>query len=235
MSTREVRVLADAAAVAEAALEEFLKIAPKTVALAGGSTPRALYKLLAERANIAWDQVQFFWGDERHVPPDHPDSNYLMAHETLLAHVPVPAANIHRIYAENPRAAGAAADYSNELTRVFHLAPGQFPRFDLVLLGMGPDGHTASLFPGSSALEEREKLVVSTWVEKMHSDRITMTYPTLNNAANIIFTAVGVEKAEVLKPVLEGSEGESFPSQKIQPVDGRLIWLVDRAAAKLIA
>jgi 6-phosphogluconolactonase len=229
--TREVRIFPDIPAIAAAAAEEFVRLAPKTVALAGGSTPRALYQLLAARKDIAWDQIQFFWGDERHVPPDHPDSNYRMAHESLFAHVPVPEANIHRIQAENPLAAGAAADYAAEMRRVFGTA---LPRFDLVLLGMGPDGHTASLFPGTTALAEREKWVVSTWVEKMHSDRITMTLPVLNNAANIIFMAGGLEKAEVLKPVLSDSVEKTYPSQFIEPVNGRLLWMVDQAAAKLL-
>ena len=242
MINREIRIFPDIPAVAAAAADEFVRIAPKTVALAGGSTPRALYHLLAARTDIAWDQIQFFWGDERHVPPDDPDSNYRMARESLLAHVPVPEANIHRVHAENPHAEGAAADYAAELQRVFQPAPGQFPRFDLVLLGMGPDGHTASLFPGTTALQEREKWVVAPWVEKMHGYRITMTFPVLNNAANIIFMAGGMEKAEVLKPVLEesapGSGPDSgavtFPSQNIRPVNGRLIWMVDQAAAKLL-
>lgn len=231
MSAREIQIFPDIAAIAAAAAEEFVRLAPKTVALAGGSTPRALYQLLAKRTDVAWGQIQFFWGDERHVPPDDADSNYRMAHESLLAHVPVPEANIHRIRAEKPDAGAAAAVYADELQRVFGTA---LPRFDLVLLGMGPDGHTASLFPGSTALREREKWVVATWVERMHSDRITMTLPVLNNAANIIFMAGGMEKAEVLKPVLSDSGEKTFPSQYIEPVNGRLIWMVDQAAAKLL-
>ena len=187
MSAREILIFPDGAAIAAAAAEQFVKIAPKTVALAGGSTPKALYHLLAARNDIAWDQIQFFWGDERHVPPDHPDSNYRMAKEAMLDHVPVPPANIHRIMSENPDAAAAAAGYAAEIARVMPPPAGEFPRFDLVLLGMGPDGHTASLFPGVDAPEERTKWVAAPWVAKMNSFRITMTFPVLNNAANVIF------------------------------------------------
>ncbi len=232
--SRETLIFPDGAAIAAAAADEFAKIAPKTVALAGGSTPRAMYQLLAKRSDIAWDKIHFFWGDERHVPPDHADSNYRMAKEALLDHIHVPAGNIHRIKSENPDAAAAAADYATEMQSVFKAPPGQFPRFDLVLLGMGPDGHTASLFPGVDALEEKTKWVASPWVAKMNSFRITMTFPVLNNAAHVIFTAGGVEKAEVLRIVLEDSGPPRFPSQRVQPANGRLLWMVDAAAAKLM-
>jgi 6-phosphogluconolactonase len=236
--SREVRIFPDVAAIASAAADEFARLAPATVALAGGSTPRSLYELLAARHDIAWDKIHFFFGDERHVPPDHADSNYRMAEEAMLAHVPVPESNVHRIKTENPDAAAAAADYSAELRHAFHLNDGEFPRFDLVLLGMGPEGHTASLFPGTDVLEERHALVAAPWVAKLHSFRVTLTLPVLNNAANVIFMAGGLEKAAVIKTVLgdDGAAAESeVPAQMVRPANGRLLWMVDRAAARLIA
>ena len=138
-----------------------------TVALSGGSTPKTLYSLLATKPDIPWDKIYFFWGDERHVPPDHPESNYRMANEALLSKVPVRAENIFRIHAEEKDAAAAALQYEQTLKDFFHLSPGEFPRFDLILLGMGPDGHTASLFPGTAALNETQRLVVANWVREI--------------------------------------------------------------------
>ncbi len=232
--TREIRIFPDTAAIAAAAADEFARLKPATVALSGGNTPRTMYELLASRHNIAWDKIQFFFGDERHVPPDDPDSNYRMAHESLLTRVPIPEANVHRVKTENPDAAAAAADYAVEIRNAFRLSDGRFPRFDLVLLGMGPDGHTASLFPGTAALEEKKSLVAANWVEKMHTFRVTLTLPVLNNASNVLFMAGGAEKAAVLKSVLEEQHDPPFPSQLIQPASGRLVWMVDEAAAKLL-
>jgi 6-phosphogluconolactonase len=232
--TKEIRIFPDVAAIAAAAAEEFVRLAPATVALSGGNTPRVLYELLAARNDIAWDKIQFFFGDERHVPPDHPDSNYRMAKESMFSHVPIPESNVHRIKTENPDAAAAAAEYAAELRETFHLHDGEFPRFDLVLLGMGPDGHTASLFPGTDVLNEHDALVAAPWVAKMHGFRITMTLPVLNNAANVVFMAGGLEKASVLKMVLEEKSDPPFPSQLVRPTDGRLLWMVDRAAARFL-
>jgi 6-phosphogluconolactonase len=187
----------------------------------------------ALRSRMPWGRVHFFWGDERHVPPDHPDSNYRMASEAMLSKVPVPVENIHRIRAENPDAGKAAEDYEQELRGFFKLEPGQLPAFDCVFLGMGPDGHTASLFPATKALHERKRLVVSNWVDKFQSFRITMTAPVLNNADMVIFLVSGEEKAEPLREVLEGEkQTDRFPSQLIEPTHGKLLWLVDRAAAR---
>lgn len=210
-----------------------------TVVLSGGSTPKSLYTLLADnvtlRAAVPWDKVHFFWGDERHVPPDHPDSNYRMAHEALLSKVLVPAANVQRIKSEYPEAQRAADEYDQRLREFFAVAVGHFPQFDLLLLGMGPDGHTASLFPGTVALHERTRLVVANWVEKFSTDRITLTPPVLNNAARIIFLVGGEEKAETLRAVLQGEQQpERFPAQLISPTQGTLLWLVDRSAARLL-
>jgi 6-phosphogluconolactonase len=246
------------------------------IALAGGSTPRALYRLLADpaapfRARVDWQAVHFFWGDERHVPPDHPDSNFRMACEAMLDHLQVPAAHVHRIAGEEPDAARAARLYERELIEVFGLrraaggggegaagaedavggvtaaggadargdATRDWPRFDLVLLGLGEEGHTASLFPGSPLLAEdararpsAQALAAAVWVEKLHTWRITLTPPALDHAATVIFLVSGAAKAPALAAVLEGEwRPELYPAQVVAPVDGRLLWLVDRAAA----
>lgn len=209
-----------------------------TVALTGGSTPRAAYQLLGEepfRSRLAWDKIHFFWGDERHVPPDHADSNYRMAHEAFLAAAPVPAANIHRIPAEDPDASRAAASYEETLRGFFHLGADELPRFDLLLLGLGPDAHIASLFPGNTALHEQKKLVIAPWVEKMSTFRITLTAPVLDNAARVLFLVSGEEKSEAVRNVLEGErDPDLYPGQLLRLKDGEVVWLLDRAAARLL-
>jgi len=209
-----------------------------TIALSGGSTPRNLYTLIAANAatSLPWDQMFFFWGDERHVPPDDPDSNYRMVRETLLSKVPVPAANIFPVPAELADAAAAAERYEQTLTKFFALASGELPSFDLILLGLGPDGHTASLFPETSALQEKSRLVVANWVEKFGTSRITFTLPVLNAARLVMFLVSGTDKAAVLREVLEGNApDEKFPSRLVRPSDGKLIWFVDRAAASQLS
>jgi 6-phosphogluconolactonase len=242
-----IQIVTDADALYQATASEFVRQAGEaveakgtcTVALSGGSTPKGLYGLLANdptwRGQVAWDNIYVFWGDERHVPPDHPDSNYRMAHEALLSKVPIPPAHVHRIKSEHPDARQAADDYEQTLRAFFHLATGQFPRFDLIFLGLGPEGHTASLFPGTKALHDTGRLVVSTWVGKFFTDRITLTPAVLNNAAGVIFLVSGEDKALALKAVLEGpDEPAQLPAQLIRPTHGRLLWLVDRAAASLL-
>jgi 6-phosphogluconolactonase len=207
-----------------------------TVALSGGSTPKGLYSLLASgRAGaVPWENIHFFWGDERHVPPNHADSNYRMANEAMLAKVPVPAQNIHRVHAEDA-AQSAAAAYEQELVRFFQLQQGQFPRFDLIFLGMGPDGHTASLFPGSPGLSENHRLVIANWVEKFNAYRITFTFPVLNHAQNVLFLVGGADKASALHKIFDNeNEGEELPAGRIHP-SGKLIWLVERPAASLLS
>lgn len=247
--SREIQVLGEARELGRAAAEEFVRLAAGavegrgafSVALAGGSTPKSLYSLLAAdsfRSRIPWEKSQFFWGDERHVPPDHADSNYRMAREAMLSKVPVPAGNVHRIRSENPDARKAADEYEAALRDFFlsrSLLTNALPRFDLILLGMGPDGHTASLFPGTHAVRERERWVAAPWVDKFHTYRITLTPPVINNAACILFFVAGEEKAETLRAVLEGpEESDRYPSQIIRPTSGTLRWLVDRAAARLL-
>jgi 6-phosphogluconolactonase len=242
-----IRIVHDAAALARAGAEEFARRAAEAVAsggrfcvaLSGGSTPRALYSLLAGdealRGRVPWEKIHFFWGDERPVPPDHPDSNYRMAREAMLSKVPAPPGNVHRIEGEHP-AAAAAAEYEEVLRDFFRPPPGGFPSFDLALLGLGPDAHTASLFPGSPALSETRRWVVANRVERLATDRITLTAPLLNSTAAVIFLVSGDEKASALKEVLEGPHDPSrLPAQMIHPRRGTLLWLVDRAASRLLA
>jgi 6-phosphogluconolactonase len=239
---RQLRVLDSPAALFREAADQFTRQALAAVesrgrfavALSGGSTPKGLYSLLATsaRSRLPWDRMFFFWGDERHVPPDDPESNYRMVFEALLSKVPVPGTNIFRMAAENPDANRAAEDYEQTLGNFFHPGPGHFPRFDLILLGMGSDGHTASLFPGTTALAEKTRLVVANWVEKLKSDRLTLTVPVLNHGAMVLFLVSGADKAPALREVLEGNQPlERYPSKLIRPSDGELIWLVDQAAA----
>jgi len=247
-ATRSIEVLASAANLFHAAAEEFIRVARAaigaqgrfTVALSGGSTPKALYSLLAANyADFAWSRIFLFFGDERHVPPTDPDSNYRMVNESLLTKIAIPAENVFRVPAENPDAAAAALDYEAQLRRFFELSPGdqpgdrpgEFPRFDLILLGIGPDGHTASLFPDSPALDEQSRLVVANWVAKFNTHRITFTFPVLNRAAEVMFMASGADKADMLRQVLEGKSTPPLPSQRVQPSDGKLLWMLDEAAA----
>src|SRR5215470_3225981 len=214
-------VVADASALYRAAAAEFSRCAREAiasrgrfaVALSGGNTPRGVYSLLAaEQTNVLpWNQIYVFLGDERHVPPDHPDSNYRMANETLFSKVPIPPQNVFRVPAELP-APAAADEYERSLRSFFNLGPGSWPSFDLILLGLGDDGHTASLFPGSAALQETSRLVVANWVEKFQSFRITFTYPVLNRAAEVLFLVSGEGKAQILKSVLAPSEAKAYPA-----------------------
>jgi len=240
-----LQVVADEGALARAAAETFARCAHEAVrghgrfavALAGGSTPLKAYALLADPSArpctyVPWEASHFFWADERHVPPEHPESNYRAAREALLARVPVPGARVHRIPAENPDAEAAAAAYERDLAAFFAPPAGLPPRFDLVLLGMGADGHTASLFPGSEAIGEQRRWVVAPWIERLRARRITLTPPVINAAADVVFLVSGAGKAETLKQVLQGPpRPERLPAQAIHPAAGRLLWLLDQAAA----
>jgi 6-phosphogluconolactonase len=238
----ELRRLTTPQDLFQAAAEEVLRAATHaveergrfTIALSGGSTPKSMYTLIAANASatLPWDRMFFFFGDERHVPPDDPDSNYRMVKESLLSTAAIPPANVFRVPAENPDADAAAEMYEQTLRNFFALAPGEFPRFDLILLGIGPDGHTASLFPETAALQEKTRLVVANWVEKLNTSRITLTLPVLNHARCVAFLVSGIDKAAALHEVLEGkAPAEKYPSKLVQPSDGKLIWFVDRAAA----
>jgi len=242
MSTEpHVRVLGSKQELSTAAAELFVDVGSRAVAqtgrfvvaLSGGSTPKGMNQELATNfsSRLDWQKVFFFWSDERHVPPDHPDSNFKMANETLLSKLPVPADHIFRTPAELQDAGQAAAAYEAALQSFFCLPAGSFPRFDLILLGMGPDGHTASLFPGTTALEETQHLVVANWVEKFSTFRITFTYPVLNSAATVAFLVSGSDKAETINKVFK-DPAANLPCQKVQPSDGNVIWLLDKEAAE---
>lgn len=224
----------EAAQLAAAAAEEAVRARGRfTLALSGGSTPARLYARLASppfSSRMDWSRVDLFWGDERCVPPDHPDSNYRLAFGHLLSRVPIPPAQIHRMRGEDPDPDGAAEAYSHELERAFALGPGERPRFDLILLGMGADGHAASLFPGSPALDEATRLVVAVRAASLRVPRLTLTLPVLNAAARVVFLVSGEEKAEMLRKVLRSGASRDRPASLIRPADGPL-WLADRAAA----
>lgn len=235
---REVRAFADAAALTAAARDRFVAAAEAAVAarrrfdvvLAGGRTPEAVYRALVG-APVDWKRVHVFFGDERCVPPDHADSNYRMAQDALLARVPLPAGNVHRIRGE-AEAYRAAEEYEVEMRRVLDLDEGEWPRFDLVLLGMGADGHTASLFPGTTALEDDAQLCCATWVEHLKAYRVTLTFPVLNHAQSVLFLATGADKGPALKRALELEVGASTPpAGRIRPTEGALAWFLDRALA----
>jgi 6-phosphogluconolactonase len=241
----ELRVCRDAEELAAAAAVEIARRARGavtsrglfTLALSGGSTPTRLYAVLARqqagRGAVPWGKVHVFWGDERAVPPGHPESNFRAANEALLSRVPIPEGNVHRIRAELGSAAAAAELYETELRDFFRTPVGRFPRFDLVLLGLGADGHTASLFPESGALGELTRLVVAPLVPRLGAHRITLTLPVLNGAREVMFLVSGEGKAGVLAQVLEGgTEGVPLPARLVRPRDGALLWFVDRAAAK---
>ena len=243
MTERIVEILSDADELAYVAAQLILvrsrealgKSKVFNLALSGGSTPKRLYELLAAehkelRPRLPWDQTHFFWTDERPVGPDHKDSNYRMTNDALLRHLELPEGNVHRIQGESSSAEEAAKAYEAELRSHFKLAADELPRFDLILLGLGEDGHTASIFPGTEAPRETHRLTSSPWVEKLNSYRITMTLPVLNNAATIVFLVSGEAKASMIHEVLEG-EPSRFPAQAVQPTNGELIWLIDRGAA----
>jgi len=240
---REIHIFPDLPALFEAAAEDFIRLAKAavdargrfTVALSGGSTPKGLFQVLSgrDRNLLPWDKMFFFWGDERHVPPDHADSNYRMARETLLSKVPVPEQNIFRVPAEDADAEQAAAQYEDTLKKFFALAPGQLPEFDLIHLGMGPDGHTASLFPNTKGLHETQRLVIANWVEKFSTFRITFAAPVLNAAREVEFLIAGADKAPALYEVIEGNgSSELYPSKLIRPGHGKLVFFLDASAAE---
>ena len=208
---------------------------PFTVALAGGSTPSTMYSLLTTPPynTLNWEKIHLFFGDERCVSPDSDDSNFKMAQNALFAKTLIPISNIHRIPADLPDHDLAARQYAEDLLHFFKLQPGQIPRFDLILLGMGPDGHTASLFPHKPALHEQTRLAVVTEPGlKPFVPRITLTYPVLNNAAHVLFLVDKADKADKVAAILEGAaDFDSLPAQAVQPTNGELTWFLDKAAA----
>lgn len=205
-----------------------------TLALSGGNTPKKLYGLLAEepyRSQIDWALVDIFWSDERCVPPDSEDSNYLMAEQVLLSKIPIPASQVHRMPADQPDRDAASQAYTDEMRRVF--ATDGIPAFDLIQLGMGPEGHTASLFPHQASLHEQTRLVMPVSVPKPPPPRLTFTPPILNAAHNVLFLVTGTDKADAVHAVIEGPHNpDEYPAQIVQPQNGEVVWMLDTAAAE---
>jgi 6-phosphogluconolactonase len=239
----EMQIFPDQAALADEAARRFVALAQAaitahgrfSVALSGGSTPRGLYERLAQppyHDQIDWDNVHVFWGDERYVPPDNSESSFRMAREALLAHVPIPAANIYPMPTVGGTPEAAASAYAETITAFFG---AEQPRFDLILLGMGPDGHTASLFPGAPELTapSGDLVIVVRDAPKPPPTRLSFTLALINAAANVLFVIAGADKAATLREVLRGPlEPARLPSQGVRPAQGTLVWLVDTAAAR---
>lgn len=206
------------------------------IALSGGNTPRMTYELLAGEwaQQIDWSATYVFWSDERCVPPEHPDSNAHMARLALLNHIPIPTSHVYRLRAELPPEA-AADEYEKTLHNFFSSRGGQ-PRFDLVLLGMGADGHTASLFPHTAALHEKERWVAANWIADKSAWRLTLTASAINAARQVIMLVTGEDKADAVHAVIEGErQPDALPAQLVAPQDGNLLWLLDEAAARKLA
>jgi 6-phosphogluconolactonase len=238
-SGRDVRYLTDPKALNLAAAELFLSLVSSaiaeggrfTAALSGGSTPKGLYALLADTPycdQIAWERVHLFWADERCVPPEHDDSNFRLVHELLLSRVAIPKENVHRISGENG-ADRAAADYEQDV-RTFFCTEG-YPVFDLVILGVGADGHTASLFPGSPLLTERDRLAAPVYLGDQKQDRVTLTLPVFDHAKRVLFLASGMAKQNVIRSILAEGNPEGLPAGLVQPLTGDSIWYLDQDAA----
>jgi 6-phosphogluconolactonase len=240
-----VVVLDDADAVAREGAARFVTLAPQAIAtrgdfhaaLSGGKTPAALFRMLAAdnlRGSVDWNRTHLYWSDERAVAPSHADSNYGMAERELISRISIPPGNVHRMEAERPDADCAAQEYEAMLRRMLPAGPGGFPCFDLIYLGMGPDGHTASLFPGSVGLKETARGVIAQSVvlpTGAQAQRMTFTFPLLNAARVVIFLVTGADKTQKLREVLDSSHTPPYPSQGVRPSAGERIFLVDRAAA----
>jgi len=244
---RTIRIFPDVAAIAQHAANIFVNAAKQAVkecgvfrvAMAGGSTPKTLYALLVSepfRSQLSFDKMKLFFGDDRHVPPDHPDSNYRMVSENFVSKTPIRPEQVFRMKTELQDTERAALEYEQTLKTQFALKPGELPRFDLMMLGMGNEGHTLSLFPATTALRDNGRLVVRTWVGKLYTERITCTAPVANNSAAVLFMIAGADKAPALKAVLEGPyEPDQLPTQYIKPANGKLIFLVDSAAGGMLS
>ncbi|HEY9684617.1 MAG TPA: 6-phosphogluconolactonase [Oculatellaceae cyanobacterium] len=206
-----------------------------TVSLSGGSTPKVLYEYLADAyaKKMSWGSILWFLGDERCVPHTSEESNYRMIDQALFSKAPVPRSNVFATEGQDTDPKASASHYEALMRQVVPSRSNEIPCFDLILLGLGPDGHTASLFPGSAALKEQDRCFVANWVEKFNAHRLTTTYPVLNNARNVIFLASGKGKAQILNEVLNSPDA-GYPAQKVQPTPGRLQWFVDKAAVELL-
>ncbi|HTI13451.1 MAG TPA: 6-phosphogluconolactonase [Dictyobacter sp.] len=238
----DVTIFSEVEKLSQAAAEYIVRVAGDAIqqhgsfslALSGGSTPRKLYGLLATepyRGQIDWSKVEIFWSDERCVPPDDPESNYLLAQEVMLSKLPIPAEHIHRVPADEADREAASAKYAQEIKSV--LGNEGTPRFDLIQLGMGPEAHTASLFPHQASLQEHDRLIMSVTVPKPPPPRLTFTPPLLNAAEHVLFLVTGAEKAEAVQAVLEGDyQPEEYPAMIVRPTSGEVTWMLDSAAAK---
>jgi 6-phosphogluconolactonase len=244
VTNREIIICRDAEELSRRAAGQFVLLARQalaaqgrfSVALSGGSTPKALYSSLATgefSEQLAWRQIHLFWGDERCVAPDHAESNFRMVKESLLSKIVIPSDSVHRMAGEKEPQL-AVAEYEAQLRLHFHIEGDTVPRFDLVLLGLGEDGHTASLFPGSSALNETRRLVATTYVAKLNAYRLTLTFPVINNAAQIAFLVAGESKSAIVKAILT-TEKCDYPAARIRPENGQLVWFVTKEAASDLA
>lgn len=242
VTTAEARIFADPEITCAALADSFNELARQclagcsrfTVALSGGETPRRLYQILAEayRDTLPWSKLHFFFGDDRFVPHDDPSSNYKMAKEALLDHVPLAQGNIHPMPTFFRDSEEAAAEYEATLKEYFH---HQWPRFDLALQGLGPDGHTASIFPHSPALKQHDRWVMAVDAPAQPSHRLTLTLPVINHASHVWFLATGADKAEAVSMALsDDTDPEECPAAAVRPIDGELIWWLDQAAAGAI-
>ncbi len=240
VTEREIIICRDVDELSRKAAEQFVALARQAiaargrfaVALSGGSTPKALYSLLATAEfseQLDWRHIHLFFGDERCVAPDHAESNYRMVKESLLAKIAIAGENVHRMAGELAPEVAAAA-YAAQLTGFFDLPENKPPRFDLIFLGLGEDGHTASLFPDSSALTDTDRWVTATYVEKLKTHRLTLTFPAINNAAQISFLIAGQSKSAVVKAILTGQNSDA-PAARIKPSHGKLTWFVTEDAA----
>jgi 6-phosphogluconolactonase len=240
----EVSIFPDGGQLSVAAAAYIVRVAQEsiathgrfTLALSGGSTPRKLYAMLATepyRDQIDWTLTEIFWSDERCVPPDNAECNYLLAQEVMLSKVPIPASQVHRVAAELPDLDAASLSYTEVLHRVF--GTKGIPQFDLIQLGMGPEGHTASLFPHQASLKEQERLIMPVTVPKPPPTRLTFTPPLLNAAIHILFLVTGADKSEAVQAVLEKPyQPDEYPAQIIRPTHGEVTWMLDQAAASLL-
>jgi|HubBroStandDraft_1064217.scaffolds.fasta_scaffold00372_18 6-phosphogluconolactonase len=238
----DTRIFPNIDTLSRAALEELLSdlreaIAQRgrcAIALSGGHTPEKMYALWAAnekyRDETDWNHVHLFWGDERYVPPGDPLSNYRMTREALLSHVPIPTANVHAAPTSLPTPEQAAEAYDQELRKFFGSSA---PAFDVTLLGLGPEGHTASLFPDSSALEETKRWVVPVQVAAVPPNRLTFTLPVLNSSRNTYFLVAGENKRPILSALRAEPDGRpsTYPAGRIRPANGRVLWFLDQAAA----
>jgi 6-phosphogluconolactonase len=237
-SAAEVSVFEDLEALSRAAAQSFHSISREAisargrfvVALSGGSTPRRLYELLGStpyQTTIDWSRIHLFWADERCVPPDHPESNYSLLRESLLQHVPLPNSNVHRVEGETDPGE-AARKYEQSIQNFYGT---KVPAFDLIMLGVGVDGHTASLFPGSTTLHEVARIAVPVYLEKPKISRVTLTLPVINRSSHVLFLATGNAKAKVIKNILNEGNSQGYPAGLVRPESGMLAWFLDREAA----